>query len=82
VARVDGGDDRPGRDVVHVLLVNAGAADLRMWDTTVAWLGEVAEQAPDARLTLIPEADHFPMLSAPKDFERIVRQALTPGGLA
>jgi pimeloyl-ACP methyl ester carboxylesterase len=135
-----------GQDVI---LVNAGAADLRMWETTVSWLsaiarvttfdyrdtgclrwamvglqvanayfftledylgseldppvktrfgeiatpvsvlaggrdfnstrlwaGRLAREAPAASLTVIPEADHFPMLSAPKQFERFLRETL------
>jgi 3-oxoadipate enol-lactonase len=33
-------------------------------------------QAPAASLTIIPEADHFPMLSAPQKFERFLRETL------
>ena len=115
-----------GQDVV---LVNAGAADLRMWESTISWLSQVARvttfdyrdtglsspgskpyseiediaavmdaggvlsavlvgvsdgvwarrivsQAPIASLTMIPEADHFPMLSAPQQFKRFLRETL------
>ena len=58
-----------------VVLVNAGAGDSRMGDTTVPWLSEV-EADIDASLTVLPEADHFPMLSAPQQFEKFLREAL------
>lgn len=44
--------------------------------STRLWARRLAEQAPDAKLVEVPEGDHFPMLSAPADFERILRQAL------
>jgi 3-oxoadipate enol-lactonase len=40
------------------------------------WAQRLANQAPTATLTIIPEADHFPMLSAPQEFERILRELL------
>ncbi len=40
------------------------------------WAERLAKQAPDASLTVIPEADHFAMLSAPQQFERFLRERL------
>lgn len=40
------------------------------------WAERIASQAPDATLTVVPEADHMPMLSAPEDFERFLRGVL------
>jgi len=40
------------------------------------WAQRIANQAPSASLTVIPEADHFPMLSAPRQFEQLVREIL------
>ncbi|MFI5908260.1 alpha/beta fold hydrolase [Dactylosporangium sp. NPDC051541] len=45
--------------------------------STRLWAARLAEQAPKANLIEVPAADHFPMLSAPADFERILRAALT-----
>ncbi|MGW4379304.1 alpha/beta fold hydrolase [Kitasatospora sp. NPDC004531] len=44
--------------------------------STRLWARRLAEQAPDAELTLLPEADHYPMLSAPAAFERFLRPLL------
>ncbi|GIF60709.1 alpha/beta hydrolase [Asanoa iriomotensis] len=41
------------------------------------WAERIVRQAPHATLTVIPEADHFAMLSAPEQFERVLREALT-----
>ena len=43
---------------------------------TQLWARRLAAQAPHATLEVLPEADHFPMFSAPREFERIVREAL------
>ena len=43
---------------------------------TQLWARRIADQAPHASLTVVPEADHFPMFSAPQQFERIVGDAL------
>jgi 3-oxoadipate enol-lactonase len=43
---------------------------------TALWARRLVNQAPSATLTVIPEADHFPMLSAPQEFERILRELL------
>lgn len=48
----------------------------RDFEGTRLWAQRIASQAPDATLTILPEADHFPMLSAPKEFERVVREVL------
>jgi 3-oxoadipate enol-lactonase len=44
---------------------------------TVLWGQRIADQAPDATLTVLSGADHFPMLTAPDEFERFVREVLT-----
>jgi len=46
---------------------------------TRLWSRRLAAQAPDAELTELPDADHFPMLSAPAEFERYVRELLDRG---
>lgn len=43
---------------------------------TRLWARRLVNQAPNASLTVVAEADHFPMLSAPQQFERIVRETL------
>jgi 3-oxoadipate enol-lactonase len=43
---------------------------------TRLWAQRIADEAPHAGLTLIAEADHFPMLSTPDHFERFLRDAL------
>ncbi|OKJ16833.1 alpha/beta fold hydrolase [Kitasatospora sp. CB01950] len=43
---------------------------------TRLWARRLAEQVPDAELTALPEADHYPMLSAPAAFERFLRGLL------
>ena len=48
----------------------------RDFKSTKLWAQRIARQAPDANLTVIPDADHFPMLSAPRQFERFLREAL------
>lgn len=48
----------------------------RDFKSTALWAQRIVNQAPTASLTLIPEADHFPMLSAPQQFERILRETL------
>jgi pimeloyl-ACP methyl ester carboxylesterase len=40
------------------------------------WAQRIVNQAPDASLTLLAEADHFPMLSTPRLFERFLRETL------
>lgn len=51
----------------------AGGRDFR---TSELWGRRIVREAPDATLTVIPEADHYPMLSTPKEFERILRDLL------
>lgn len=50
--------------------------------STRLWARRLAEQAPAARLIEVPGGDHFPMLSAPADFERILRRAIQGGAAA
>jgi pimeloyl-ACP methyl ester carboxylesterase len=47
------------------------------FEGTRLWAQRIADQAPHATLTLLPDADHFPMLSAPAEFQRIVREVLS-----
>lgn len=61
------------REITTPVDVVAGGHDFQ---ATQLWARRIAEQAPNATLTVIPEADHFPMLSAPRQFEEIVRAAL------
>jgi pimeloyl-ACP methyl ester carboxylesterase len=60
-------------EIAAPISVVVGGRDFR---GTALWAQRLADQAPDASLTVIPEADHSPMLSAPKEFERILREAL------
>ncbi|MFD8482401.1 alpha/beta fold hydrolase [Kitasatospora sp. NPDC059673] len=53
--------------------VLVGGHDL---EATRLWARRLAAQAPDAELTEFPEADHFPMLSVPDEFERFLRALL------
>jgi pimeloyl-ACP methyl ester carboxylesterase len=48
----------------------------RDFQGTALWARRLASQAPSATLTVIPDADHFPMLSTPQEFERILREVL------
>ena len=48
----------------------------RDFESTRLWANRIVSQAPAASLTVIPEADHFPMLSAPRQFEHFLRQAI------
>jgi pimeloyl-ACP methyl ester carboxylesterase len=48
----------------------------RDFQGTALWARRLVNQAPRATLTVIPDADHFPMLSAPREFERILREVL------
>lgn len=48
----------------------------RDFASTRLWARRLAEQAPRASLIEVPGGDHFPMLSAPADFERILRRAV------
>lgn len=48
----------------------------RDFQGTALWARRLANQAPSATLTVIPDADHFPMLSTPQEFERILREVL------
>lgn len=46
------------------------------FESTRLWARRIVEQAPDASLTILAEADHFPMLSVPEAFERYLRETL------
>jgi pimeloyl-ACP methyl ester carboxylesterase len=48
----------------------------RDFESTRLWAERIVSQAPATSLTMIPEADHFPMLSAPQQFERFLRETL------
>jgi len=48
----------------------------RDFQGTALWARRLASRAPSATLPVIPDADHFPMLSAPQEFERILREVL------
>jgi len=48
----------------------------RDFEGTQLWARRLANQAPHASLEVLTEADHFPMFSAPQQFERVVREAL------
>ncbi|MEV4508032.1 alpha/beta hydrolase [Dactylosporangium sp. NPDC049525] len=52
------------------------------FQATQLWARRLAAQVPGATLTVIPEGDHFPMLSAPSQFEGVVREALRQAGIA
>jgi pimeloyl-ACP methyl ester carboxylesterase len=51
----------------------------RDFEGTRLWAKRIADQAPDATHTLLPEADHLPMLSTPQQFERFLRDVLRTG---
>lgn len=48
----------------------------RDFEATRLWARRLAAQAPGATLTVVPEADHFPMLTAPDVFEGLIREVL------
>ena len=60
-------------EIATPITVLIGERDFR---GTRLWAQRIADQAPDATLIALPEADHFPMLSAPHQFERILRDVL------
>lgn len=60
-------------EIATPVSVLVGGRDFR---GTQLWAQRIANQAPDASITVVPEADHFPMLSAPRQFERFLREAL------
>jgi 3-oxoadipate enol-lactonase len=62
------------REITTPISVLLGGRDFR---GTALWAQRLVNQAPSATLTVMPEADHFPMLSAPKEFERILRELLS-----
>jgi len=61
------------REITIPISVLLGGRD---FTGTALWARRLVTQAPSATLTVIPEADHFPMLSAPEEFERILRELL------
>lgn len=48
----------------------------RDFQGTQLWARRLADQAPDATLRVLPDADHFPMLTAPDEFREFLRDAL------
>ncbi|WP_427893038.1 alpha/beta fold hydrolase [Kribbella sp. GL6] len=48
------------------------------FDGTQLWGHRLATQAPYADLTVLPDADHMPMFSAPDGFRRFVTDVLAP----
>jgi 3-oxoadipate enol-lactonase len=48
----------------------------RDFEASRLWAQRIVNQAPNASLTLLAEADHFPMLSTPREFERFLRETL------
>jgi 3-oxoadipate enol-lactonase len=69
--------DPPVKTRLHEIAVPisvlVGERDFR---GTQLWAQRIADRAPNATLTLIPQADHFPMLSTPQQFERFLRSTL------
>lgn len=64
---------RRGLAFTRPITVLAGDRDFK---TSELWGRRIVREAPDATLTVIPDADHYPMLSTPKEFERILRELL------
>jgi 3-oxoadipate enol-lactonase len=60
-------------EIATPISVLIGERDFR---GTRLWAQRIAHRAPNATLTPIPEADHFPMLSTPRQFERFLRETL------
>jgi 3-oxoadipate enol-lactonase len=61
------------REIATPISVLLGGRDFK---GTALWAQRLVNQAPSATLTVIPEADHYPMLSASQEFERILRELL------
>ncbi len=61
------------KEISTPISVLVGGRDFR---GTALWAQRIVDQAPDASLTIIPEADHFAMLSAPQRFEDFLRGVL------
>lgn len=61
------------REIAVPVAVFVGGRD---FEGTQLWAERLAAEAPRARLVRVAQADHFPMLSAPRDFERYVRDEL------
>lgn len=60
-------------EIVTPISVLVGGHD---FESTRLWAQRIADQAPDASLTVLPDADHFPMFSAPAQFKQFLREAL------
>ncbi|MFL6076845.1 MAG: alpha/beta fold hydrolase [Mycobacteriales bacterium] len=60
-------------EIATPIRVLVGGRDFR---SNTLWARRLVDQAPDATLTVLPAADHFPMLSAPREFERFLRDQL------
>lgn len=73
--------DPPVKTRLHEITVPVsvlvGGFDLT---STRLWADRILAQAPDATLTRLPGADHFPMLSTPKEFEAFLRAELAYAG--
>jgi pimeloyl-ACP methyl ester carboxylesterase len=61
------------REITVPVSVLVGEHDLA---NTRLWAQRVADEVPDATLTVLAGADHFPMLSTPDQFERFLRDTL------
>jgi pimeloyl-ACP methyl ester carboxylesterase len=61
-------------EIATPIAVFSGGRD---FEGTQLWARRLADQAPRASLLEVPEADHFPMFSAPERFERFLRDAWT-----
>jgi pimeloyl-ACP methyl ester carboxylesterase len=60
-------------EIATPITVLIGERDFR---GTQLWAQRIADRAPNATLTAIPDADHFPMLSTPQQFEGFLRETL------
>lgn len=60
-------------ELTRPITVVAGGRDFK---TSELWGRRIVREAPDATLVVIPDADHYPMLSTPKEFERLLRDLL------
>jgi 3-oxoadipate enol-lactonase len=60
-------------EITTPITVLAGERDFK---ATRLWAQRIADQAPNAVLHLLTAADHFPMLSQPRQFEHYLREAL------
>ncbi|GAA1678031.1 alpha/beta fold hydrolase [Fodinicola feengrottensis] len=60
-------------EIVPPIAVFTGGRD---FDGTQLWARRLADQAKEATLLVVPEADHSPIFSVPERFERFLRDAL------